>query len=245
MPGIICLPVEIARTKKNALFELKIDGTRITYKKGSIHSDRMVNRNIRYPHILKELKQLNWQVRGEVAIPGGNILRLSRRENWHKAKFFVFDLFEHNGKNLEHLSVFKRREMLEKLVKAGKFSHITIPPKFETFKKGWDYVVKNEAEGLVIKELDAIWKVKLLKEIKAPIIKHIPGKAKGAFLIKYNGNLSKVSGTSDLFVNQYFALLQRGKKIFAEIECPFLTDDGAPFQPRLRRVGTKDGLIYT
>lgn len=242
---MICLPLEIAETKKDALFELKLDGTRITYRKGKMTSDRMVNRNARFPHILNELKKLNWHVRGEVALPGGNILKLSKRENWHKARFYVFDLFAIDGKSTEKVSVQKRRKMLETLVARANFKHIEVPLKFDTFKKGWKYVNENEAEGIVIKEEDAIWKVKLLKELKVPIIRHIEGKSKGAFLINCNGNISKVSGTSDAFVDYFYALSKKGKKVLAEIEFPFLTDDGAPFQPRLRRVGTKEELKYT
>ena len=90
-----------------------------------------------------------------------------------------------------------------------------------------------------------IWKVKLLKELKVPIIKHIQGKAKGAFLIDYNGVQSKVSGTSQDFIDKYNKLVRAGKKPFAEIECQFITDDGAPYQPRLRRIDTREGLKYT
>lgn len=245
MPGILCLPVDVAEKISGALFELKIDGSRITYQKGKMVSDRMVNRNARYPHILKELKKLNWHVRGEVALPGGNILQLSKRENWHCARFYVFDLFAIDGKSVEGASVQKRRKMLETLVKRAKFDCIEVPQKFDTFKQGWKHVKETGAEGLVIKEEDAIWKVKLLKELKVPIVRHIEGKSKGAFLINCNGNISKVSGTSDSFVNHFHSLNKKGKKVFAEIEFPFLTDDGAPFQPRLRRVGTKEDLIYT
>ena len=245
MPGMLALTVEQGRQIKKALFELKVDGTRMTFDNGELVSDRLINRNDRYPHIVAEVRKMNCTVRGEVALPGGNILQLNRAVNWHKAKYFVFDLFAVNGKSVEHLSVFERREMLERIVAKGNFKHITVPKKFKTFDEGWNYVKKNEAEGIVIKEPNAIWKVKLLKELKVPIVKHVEGKAKGAFLINYNGVVSKVSGTSLSFIEQYNALVRAGKKVLAEIECPFITDDGAPYQPRLRRIGTAADLKYT
>lgn len=243
MPGIVSLPKDQAEKITKALFELKVDGTRITYKNGNIVSDRDINRNARYGHVVEELKKLNWHVRGEMALPGGTSTDVSKSENWPKAKFYAFDLFALNGENVEHVSIAERRDELEKLVKQGGFRHIEVPLLFKTFTEGWQYVEANDAEGIVIKEPYAIWKVKKLKELKLPIVEHMAGKSKGAFMIALpNGEVSKVSGTSQAYIDTYNRLIAAGEKPYAEIECQHLTEYGVPYQPRLRRIGTVEQL---
>ena len=66
-----------------------------------------------------------------------------------------------------------------------------------------------------------------------------------AFLIDRQGVRSKVSGTSEAFLGVYQKLIKDGKEVYAEIEYSFLSKDGVPFHPRLRRVGTLDDLSTT
>lgn len=246
MPGMSHMKVNEARSLNADLIELKIDGSRITYHKGNIVSDRGVNRNERYSHVVEELKKINWKVRGEMAIPGGNVIQLNKAVNWHKAKYFVFDIYELDGKDVSHLSPSEGRKLIEKVLKGRKLKHITVPRKFSSFKQGWDYVKKHDAEGLVLKTKAGVcYKTKLLKEEKLPVVGHVKGKSKGAFLIEREGVQSKVSGTSEAFLKAYRILLKRGEQAYAEIEYSFLTDDGTPFQPRLRRLGTLDSLKFT
>jgi len=245
MPGMSALSVEEARDLNPDLIELKVDGSRITYNGSALMSDRDVDRSTRYQHVFEELEQINWTVRGEMAIPGGNILQLNKRVNWHRAKFFIFDLYTYNGKEVKG-TPHQKRIMLEKILAKHNFKNVTLPKKFGSFAMGWKHVLEHDAEGLVLKDKYGFCnKVKLLKEEKLPIVGHVPGKAKGAFLIDREGIISKVSGTSTTFLDAYKLLKRRGAEIFAEIEYAFLTDDGTPYQPRLRRLGTMDDLSTT
>lgn len=246
MPGMTLLPISEARKLKTDIIELKVDGSRITYKDGNIISDRDVNRNARYGHVLEELQEIDWIVRGEMAIPGGNILQLNKRENWHRAKFHIFDIYEFEGQDVTDLTPHEQHYLISSILNEYDFNHITQPRDFRTFDQGWEHVKKHGAEGLVLKTVEGVcWKVKMFKEEKLPIVGYAKGKTKGAFIIERHGVRSKVSGTSGDFVRAYNILQRQGKKAFVEIEYLFLTDDGIPYQPKLRRLGTLESLAVT
>ena len=211
---------------------LKFDGTLIVYKDKKLFSPRC-ERSDRYKHILDILKKSNFpDCMGEMFIdkPQSNVFDISRRENWHKACFLPFDLINTN------LSYLQRMKILDDKVSGVNNPHIHRMVRFTTFKEGWDYVVKHQCEGLVIRNLrnQGTWyKCKLLQEIKVEIVSHIPSKVKGTFVLK---NGSHISGTSAGFVDKFFDITRRKKKAIAEIEFPFLTKDGNYFQPRLRQI---------
>lgn len=231
-------PIELDDAKKltGCLVELKVDGSRHTFDGRSIFSDRNIVRNDRFDHVVTELQKLPWQVRGELAIPGGNVLTLNKRENWDKAKFYIFEILAYNGKDYRKISPFDNRELIEKTLKKRNFKHLDCPLKFKDINEGWEYVVKEDAEGLVLKDLNQVFKLKKLTEEKLPIVGYEQGKQKGAFIIDRKGVVSRVSGTSEEFVAKYHKILNSAKIPMAEIEYCFLTEYGVPFQPRLRRV---------
>ena len=246
MPGMTALSLEVAAHKKAALFELKVDGTRTTFDGTNIMSDRKIVRNERYPHIVDELLGMGIACRGEIALEGGNILQLNKKVNWHKAKYYIFDMYEVDGQSTNGLNILERRAIIDEVVRDRAKQHVTAPLRFASFKEGWDYVEANEAEGIVLKELyGECWKAKRLVEEKLPIASHLPGKSKGSFILNRNGIPCKVSGTSAKFLNAYEILKASGEQAYAEIEYCFLTDDGIPYQPRLRRLGTLDMLATT
>jgi len=243
MPGMIALDLELAKNQHFDLIELKVDGSRHSFKNNELFSDRGIVRNARYPHIAQELATMDWHVRGEVAIPAGNVLQLNKKENWHKAKYYIFDLYSYNGVDYSNRPMQERREILESICQENDFVHIELPNKFTTVDDGWDFVTSHDREGIVVKlNSGLMYKTKFLKEQKFKIHQHILGKSKGAFMIDCNGVQGKVSGTSMMYVDAYKELSQKGLEVFAEVEYSFLTDDGIPFQPRLRRLGTWQDL---
>jgi hypothetical protein len=230
------------------LIESKIDGCCMSWKNGELVSERGCVRNDRFPHIVKELKLLNCEIQGEIAIPFGNVLTLSRRENWTKAKFYAF-----NPLDIDDDPERKRRE-LEKLMGSGmgmngrpNFKHITIPFQWKNFKNAWKWVQRHGVEGLVFKSLlgSTDYKLKDWKELKLKIVGHTPGKQKGAFqILNANGSISGVSGTSVAYVDKYKQLVAAGEEVWVEIEYLFLTADGVPFQPRLRKLDKKSEILW-
>lgn len=211
---------------------LKFDGTMIYFKDKKLFSPRC-ERSDRYKHILDILIKNKFpECVGEMFIdkPQANVFDISRRENWNKACFLPFDFLDSN------LSYLERMKMLDKKVKEINNPYIFRMIRFKTFKKGWDYVLKYQSEGLVIRNNSKWFKIKLLKEDKIEIIRHEPSKVKGTFILK---NGSHISGTSEDYVKQFHIIVRKGKKAIAEIEYPFITNDGKYFQPRLRQITEK------
>ncbi len=235
----------------NVLYEAKIDGARHEWDGTNIISDRGIVRNDRYPHLVKELLTLGIKGRGEVAIPFSNVLVLNAKENWHKARFYLFDMYEHNGQDTRNANALENRHLIEKALgnnsRNPQFQHLRIPFKFKDFQTGWDYVLKHDLEGLVMKDISSSrqYKIKYRKEEKLPIVGFVPGSVKGCFQIERKGVVGGLSALSVAFVQQYNDLLAKGLQPYAEIEYLFLTENGIPFQPRLRRLGTLQDLAVT
>ena len=155
----------------------------------------------------------------------------------------VFDILEFEGKNFREADVMTKRMKIEEIIKG--FKHLSYPKKFKTFEEGWDFVLKNNTEGLVLKDMNSkvMYKCKRLIEEKLPIITHIEGKSKGAFLLSRNGIKVKCSANSIKLVEFFNYLKFLNKKPYAEIEYCFLTPDKKPFQPRLRRIIPYEDLL--
>lgn len=244
MPGIDEITFKAAANRKFDLIEQKVDGSRHTYQNGRLVSDRGINRAIdRFPHIANELRVLNVHCRGEVAVPNGNVLQLNNSLNWHRAKYYIFDLYSVNGLDFTKVGAVAQREALETIISKMNFANILLPDRFGSFDEGWQHITKNALEGLVLKnDNGAMWKIKHMKEEKLRIIGHERGSTKGAFVLDRNGVRCRVSGTSEAFVQRAYDIVKAGGVPYAEIEYLFVTEDGHPYQPRLRRIGTLDML---
>ena len=245
MPGVAELTLDQISHRRFDLIEQKIDGSRHTYQNGKIVSDRGIDRSKdRFPHIVKQLAELDIHCRGEVAIPDGNVLQLNASLNWHRAKFYIFDLYSVKGLDFSKAGVLQQRKALEAIVAHNPhLSNVLIPPKFASFGEGWDHIKANALEGIILKnDNGSIFKIKHMKELKAPIVGYEPGSTKGAFIVDWNGVQCRVSGTSADYVQRAHNMIARGEKPYLEIEYLFRTEDGHPFQPRIRRIGTLEQL---
>jgi hypothetical protein len=207
---------------------LKLDGTLIYFKDKKLFSPRC-ERSQRYPHILKILIDNNFpDCMGELFISEtSNVFDVSRSENWDKVKFMPFDLLDNS------LNYVDRIRVLQEGVKVLDNPFIIPMKLFETFKEGWDYVVANKCEGLILRNSNNWFKCKLLQEEKIEIVLHEVGKDKGTFIL---ANGSRISGTSQQFVLQYADIKSKGNKAIAEVEFCFKTQEGKLFQPRLRQI---------
>ena len=209
---------------------LKYDGTMISFIDGKLISPRC-DRSDRYKFILDILVEHKFpDCVGEMFIdkPQANVFDISKRENWPLAKFVPFDLL-----NKDETPYLERMKMLDNLVEKLNSPHIFKMKRFNTFSEGWDYTLKHQTEGVVIRNNTNWFKVKLLQEVKIEISGHKPNKVKGTFILK---NGSNISGTSEGFVKQFHDIISRGNLPIAEIEFPFITDSGKHFQPRLRQI---------
>ena len=113
--------------------ESKIDGTCMKWNNatGELVSERGCIRNDRFPHIVQDLKALNKDVQGEVAIPFGNVLDLNR-DTWHKADFYAFDPLAIDGSPED-----KRKALVSMLRSNSNLTHLKIPFRWDNFKKAW------------------------------------------------------------------------------------------------------------
>ena len=245
MPNFKEITYEEAKHLNNGsyLMESKIDGCCMSWKNTSqqLVSERGCVRNDRFPQIVKDLKALNKDVQGEVAIPFGNVLDLNS-QSYHKADFYVFDPLA-----IDDDPETKRRELVRILRSNKGLTHLKIPFRWKNFEKAWRWVKKHEVEGLVFKSLlgSTDYKLKDWKEAKLKIVGHIAGKQKGSFqILNANGSVSGISATSVGYVDRYKQLIIAGKEPWIELEYLFLTCDGKPFQPRIRRLDEKSEILW-
>lgn len=249
MPGMIELRLDTDHPEnvKNVLIEQKIDGSRHEWTGSQLLSERNIDRADRFPHIVRELKQMPWKVRGEIAIPYGHVLDVSKAQNWPRARFYIFDMFEWEGQDARNANAADNRKLIEDAFgNAPKFNSLRYPFKWKDFQTGWAFTVKHQLEGLVLKELNGTgrqFKVKMYHEVKVPIIGLEVGAVKGAFLVLLNGVTCKVSALSADNVAKYHAMLKANEEPYAEVEYLFLTESSIMFQPRLRRLGTRKDIL--
>ena len=129
----------------------------------------------------------------------------------------------------------ENQEYIQQKVKEISSAFITEKITFNDINEGWEYVLNNNCEGLVLKHKysDELFKIKLLQEAKVEIKSHEAGSEKGTFILIDD---NRISGTSREFIVQYLDIKSKGEKPIAEIEYQFLTKANKMFQPRLRRI---------
>lgn len=218
------MKIDEALTRRFNNISLKRDGTAMHFIDGKLISNRDCIRNSRFPHIANLLKKFEINnVVGEIYIEGGCIFDITAKINWHNAKYMIFDIKTNQ-------SIEQKKAYIEEIVNKINNPSITKPLYFATIREGWDYVVKNNEEGLVAKHSNFdIYKIKKLNEAKIKIVGYESGLEKGAFILENGG---KVSATSRDFVERY-RQLSKGNEVFADIRYQFKTPDGKFFQPRL------------
>ena len=227
---------------KDIIFERKYDGSRHIFAMGSLYSTREVLKDGHFPHIIRELSKIMGEVilDGEVYIEGGTVLDLSKKENWGKAKFCVFDILNDGENDLTGSPFSFRRKVLKKLFEVSGFNEdvVHLPVSFEDYNFAWEQVERNGWEGLMAKDLNGFYyrgkrtkdwgKIKRRLCIDVEIVGHENGSTKGTFIIRMpSGVEARLSGTSEAIVKYWYE--NKPKK--CEISYMFLTGSGKPFQP--------------
>lgn len=232
---------ELAGNPSNCCYERKYDGSRHMAVLGTLISERDRIKNGHYPQIASELQKFkNCVLDGEVYVEGGSVLQLNASENWGKAKFCVFDILNFEGEDTRNLPLRNRKFILKNLIKGCQNIHL--PMEFATLKQGQDYIRGNKLEGLVVKNLDSVYregmrsndwlKWKMRNCVDVEIIGHEQGSVKGAFIIRMpDGTEGKVSAKSKEILDYY----KEKKPLKAEISYLFITETGKPFQPVLNK----------
>ncbi len=148
---------------KDWIFETKWDGFRAIAhksKKVELLSRNEKSFNLRFPQIVKELEQLpgNFIVDGEIVIfdeKKRSSFQLLQNYNDTKKgipRFCIFDLMSYQGKDLTHLPLSKRKELLKKILGKKKWKHLIFSDHVD--KKGkqlFEKAKKKNLEGIIAK----------------------------------------------------------------------------------------------
>ncbi len=229
------------------IFELKIDGSREFWIRDNLVSCRNVNHNIRYKHIFEALKNVNAILDGEVCLENSNVLELNKKENWDKAMYYVFDCLEYDGLDLKDKPLFERQEILKHILSNINNPSIRFIIQFESLRDGWDYIIKNDLEGLMAKRIDSRYETEAMKEYRShnwlkiknwkegldEIVGHNVGDTqKGSFKLSVGTNIN----CPDLeTLGEYTQALREQKRIFAEFYYRFKSKNGF-YSPILKRL---------
>lgn len=232
----------------------KIDGSRTFYFNGNLYSERGINQNHKFPHVLNELKGLDCVLDGELAIENGNVFDLNTKRNWNRAIYFIFDLLFLDGKDIRDYPLEHRINILKDILVKNPKKNIRTPLSFDNLELAWDWVLKNKKEGLVIKRLNSTYpKIDLFTETRKPYwfkIKHIKEK-----LITFNGFEPHPKGVlltnKDLRVNlngldlSSIAIkeIQQNGSVCASVVYLYQNPSGKLFQPRVKELVINDKVI--
>ncbi|HEX2579289.1 MAG TPA: hypothetical protein VHK67_02675 [Rhabdochlamydiaceae bacterium] len=141
---------------KGWIFEIKWDGYRaLAEKAGDI---RLVSRNRKaleqFPSILEELKKIpgKWILDGEIVIvdkkgrSNFQLLQNYQRKQVHPPVYYVFDILFCGGKDLRHLGLMERREILRGLLKKARLKSVKFSEHVE--EKGNPFFREAQRKGL-------------------------------------------------------------------------------------------------
>ena len=252
---------EQAEKLQNYIYEIKYDGLRAFWDGRHILSERGINQSDKFPHIADALNPYSDVILdGEICLLSHEhtytVHDINKRENWHKAVYVVFDLLKKREKSYEYVPFYIRRERLCDFIGEVYLDSVKEAIQFQQFKDGWDFVLKNNLEGLIAKDLQSRYhlvvntadllkqhrvrswlKIKWWKSGNEQIIGFNEGNVKGSFIL---ANGSKISALSRKWVEEYLQLRDKDLDVICEFDYLYKTREGNYFQPRLKRlVGVK------
>lgn len=152
--------------------ELKMDGSRYAMTQTAEKTELINRRGKEKSNLYPEFDGVNLPhqtiLDGEMVVltsdkPHGDFRKLQQRDSgrWNhkkemlskkwKATYVVFDVKMWHGRNLKKKPYGERREILMEEVK-GEYDNIEVVPVFDTISDGWEAVVQNDMEGLVVKQ---------------------------------------------------------------------------------------------
>jgi ATP-dependent DNA ligase len=253
---------EAEKLEKEWVFEIKYDGVRQLFINGKLFSEFGVDNTQEFKHIRDEFKGIDAVLDGEVYLESGSSIEVKKKENWNRVKYVVFDILKLGDTNLMKLPLIERRKILFNLFNArlrnSKF--VELSKGFFDFKEAWNYVLMNNLEGLVAKNLYSPYesdvndlfkvkrswswlKIKNWKEGKERIVGFEKSGtnskfSKGAFILESG---TRISALSLNIVKEYENLKQFGN-VVAEFYYLKKTKDGKYFHPKLKRLTIEEKI---
>ena len=151
---------------KGWIFEIKWDGYRALAEKS--REVQLISRNQKvfkqFPTINEELKKIpgTWVLDGEIVIldkkgrSNFQLLQNYQRRKVGAPVYYVFDLLFHQGKDLRHLTLMERREILRRLLKKARLKFVKFSDHVEEKGKAFFKLAKKKGlEGIMAKRKDS------------------------------------------------------------------------------------------
>jgi ATP-dependent DNA ligase len=250
------LPVSEAKSKDwfDFQFELKYDGTRSFWlgDKKKFVSERNIDITDKFSHIVEKLKVVEAVLDGEMIVSeNSNVFDITRKDNWTKGVYVVFDILNFYGTDCRSMSLQDRQGLIKELVSRLNCDFIQVPKKWDSFKEAWAYVEKNSLEGLMAKNIYSKYadngcfikgtrsrdwlKIKNKKEDVVVFDGCEVSEKNADYITLTNKEGDRVACCSDLRVLATEQLAKNGK-VVGEVEYLYLTESGKHFQPVLKRV---------
>ena len=151
-----------ALTRKDMIFEIKLDGIRaLCYVNGKLRfiSRNDVDRTSKHPEF-----DFRKNIKAKTAILDGEIVAYDKKgrsdfsllqRGGGRTEFVVFDILMKNGKILTALPLSERLKILKSTVKKGPKIRLSVPKKDGL--KLWRYVKKHNLEGVMAKETNGTY----------------------------------------------------------------------------------------
>jgi len=154
---------------KGWIFEVKWDGYRaLAEKAGDVH---LVSRNRRFfeqfPSIVEELKGIpgKWVLDGEIVVldkkgrSNFQLLQNYRRKQVYPPVYYVFDILFYQGKDLRHLTLMERRQILKEVLKKGRLKSVKFSEHVEEKGKAFFQAAKRKGlEGIMAKRKESLYR---------------------------------------------------------------------------------------
>lgn len=148
---------------KDWIFEIKWDGFRALAhksKKVKLLSRNEKPFNARFPHIVKELEKLpgDFILDGEIVVfDKAKRSSFQLLQNYEDSKegipcYCIFDILSYRGKDLTHLPLIQRKELLHKLLDKKESKHLLFSDHIEKYgKRLFERAKKKSLEGIIAK----------------------------------------------------------------------------------------------
>ncbi len=154
---------------KGWIFEIKWDGYRaLAEKDRDVH---LVSRNHKlfqqFPTIIEELKKIpgKWILDGEIVIldkkgrSDFQLLQNYQRKKVHPPVYYVFDILFYQGKDLRHLPLMERRQLLKQLLKKARLKCVKFSDHIEEKGKAFFQLAKKKGlEGIMAKRKESLYR---------------------------------------------------------------------------------------
>jgi len=165
--------LEKAQHLKGWEIERKEDGTRVLIKDGKVHNRKGQDVSFKYPELASDLELLKgYDLDGELCVLNAqgfseftkllernctDKFKIELRSKSQPCTLILFDLLGNGEKSFRNEPLGKRQDGLRDILSPLPLSNTRFIKKFASIKEGWDYVLANNLEGLILKRPNSLY----------------------------------------------------------------------------------------